>query len=119
MLPAFSQNVEPTTKRYLLAVDVSGSMGWGNCCGTTSITPRVASAAMAMVTARTEQAFEFVGFSHELVPIPIISTMKLDDVLHTISAVCIHAQVLLINLFSVKFYKLRFKSYWQPLTVVR
>ena len=79
--------MEPTNKRYLLAIDVSGSMGWGNCCGTTTITPRVASAAMAMVTARTEQVYEFVGFSHELTPMRINGTMKLDDVLHTVSAV--------------------------------
>ena len=49
---AFS-NVEPAGKRTLLALDVSGSMACGSIAGT-SLTPREASAAMAMVTARTE-----------------------------------------------------------------
>lgn len=78
--------VTPTNKRYLLAIDVSGSMSWGNCIGT-SITPRVASAAMAMLTARTEPQYHFVGFSHHLVPLNINSTQRLDTVIRTIEQV--------------------------------
>ena len=81
-----SQAVEPTNKRYLLAIDVSGSMSWGNCVGT-SITPRVASAAMAMLTAHTEPQYHFVGFSHRLVPLNINSTQRLDTVIRTIEQV--------------------------------
>ena len=80
------QAVEPTNKRYLLAIDVSGSMSCGNCNGTT-ITPRVASAAMAMLTARTEPQYHFVGFSHHLVPLNINSAQKLDTVIKTIDRV--------------------------------
>ena len=69
-----------------MAIDVSGSMSWGNCNGTT-ITPRVASAAMAMLTARTEPQYHFVGFSHHLVPLNINSTMRMDTVLRTIEQV--------------------------------
>ena len=47
--------VEPTNQRYLLAVDVSGSMTCGGVIGSNSLTPRDASAALAMVTARTER----------------------------------------------------------------
>ena len=83
------QNVEPTNKRYLLAIDVSGSMSWGNCHGTT-ITPRVASAAMAMLTARTEPQYHFVGFSHHLVPLNINSTQRLDTVVRTIEQVTVN-----------------------------
>ena len=82
----FFQAVEPTNKRYLLAIDVSGSMSWGNCNGTT-ITPRVASAAMAMLTARTEPQYHFVGFSHHLVPLNVNSTQRLDTVIRTIEQV--------------------------------
>ena len=80
------QNVQPTHKRYLLAIDVSGSMTCGNCIGT-SITPRVASAAMAMLTARTEPQYHFVGFSNKLVPLNINSTQRLDTVIRTIERV--------------------------------
>lgn len=54
--------VEPTGKRFLLALDVSGSMGQGNVAGT-PLTPREASAAMALVTAKTEQRYAVVGFT--------------------------------------------------------
>lgn len=55
-------NVEPTGKRYFLALDISGSMATGRVAGT-SLTPREASAAMALVTARTESRHEVVGFT--------------------------------------------------------
>jgi len=57
------QAVEPTGKRYLLALDVSGSMGSGEVAQVPGLTPRVASSAMAMVTARTEATHHFVGFT--------------------------------------------------------
>ena len=80
------QTVQPTNKRYLLAIDVSGSMSSGNCNGTT-ITPRIAAAAMAMLTARTEPQYHFVGFSHRLVPLSINSTQRLDAVIKTMERV--------------------------------
>src|SRR5262249_25899635 len=53
--------VEPTGKRWLLALDVSGSMGCGQVAGS-PLTPREASAAMALVTAATEPSHYIVGF---------------------------------------------------------
>src|SRR5262249_6264537 len=47
------ENVEPTGKRVLLALDVSGSMDGGAVAGVPGLTPRVASAALALVTAAT------------------------------------------------------------------
>ena len=55
-------NVEPANKRTLLALDVSGSMGWPHIAGT-FITPRTAAAAMALVTARTEPNYQVVAFA--------------------------------------------------------
>ena len=79
--------MEPTGKRFLLAMDVSGSMGSGGCVGSPNIQPSVASAAMAMVTARTEQHHQFVAFSHTIVPMEINATMRLEQVLKTASSV--------------------------------
>lgn len=56
-------NVESSGKRFLLALDVSGSMGGGEVGGVPGLTPRDASAAMALVTAATEPGFECVGFT--------------------------------------------------------
>ncbi|XP_015754714.1 PREDICTED: 60 kDa SS-A/Ro ribonucleoprotein-like [Acropora digitifera] len=86
VIRTIDQFVEPTYKRYLLAIDVSGSMSSSNCIGT-SLTPRVASAAMAMLIARTEPQYHFVGFSNTLVPLNINSTQRLDTVIRTIDQV--------------------------------
>jgi len=55
--------VEPVGRRVLLALDVSGSMSTGSIAGVPGLTPRIASAAMALVTAATEQSFACVGFT--------------------------------------------------------
>ena len=56
-------NVEATNKRWVLALDVSGSMGCGNIAGIPGLTPRDASAAMALLTAATESDYQMVAFS--------------------------------------------------------
>lgn len=56
-------NVTPTNKRWLLALDVSGSMNGGVVAGVPGLTPRVASAAMALVTAAVEPNHAFVAFT--------------------------------------------------------
>lgn len=55
--------------------------------GSNSVTAREASAAMAMVTAKTEANYHMVGFSHTLVPLTINAKMNLDTVCSTIAAV--------------------------------
>lgn len=53
-------NAEPTGKRILIGLDVSSSMDWGEVA--TGITPCVASSAMCLVTAATENC-EIYGFT--------------------------------------------------------
>jgi len=57
-------NVEPTGKRLMLALDVSGSMTGPEIAGMPGVTPRVGAAAMAMVTARTEKNYLVTIFSN-------------------------------------------------------
>lgn len=54
--------VEPTGKRTLLALDVSGSMAMASISNM-PLTPREASAALALVTANVEDDYEIVGFT--------------------------------------------------------
>lgn len=56
-------SITPTGKNVLLALDVSGSMDGGEVAGVAGLTPRLGAAAMAMVTARSEQNWHCVGFS--------------------------------------------------------
>src|SRR6266540_1495537 len=55
-------NVEPCNKPVLLALDVSGSMAASNIAGS-CISAREGSAAMALITAATEQEHEIIAFS--------------------------------------------------------
>lgn len=79
------QNVEPTGKRLVLALDVSGSMSMGTVAGVPGLTPRVASAAMALVTAATEEYVTVVGFSHQMVRLNISPRQRLDDAVQAVS----------------------------------
>ena len=88
------QAVKPTGQSYLLALDVSGSMGGGIVGGVPGLTPRLASAAMALVTLAVEPRCEVVGFTSGsrsrrgedgITPLPISARQRLDDVVKTIS----------------------------------
>lgn len=80
-------NVQPTGKRIVLALDVSGSMGWGEIAGVPGLTPRVASAAMAMVTASVEQQVTTVAFAHTMKRINISPRQRLDDIIAAIDRI--------------------------------
>jgi len=55
-------NVEPTGKRILVALDVSGSMDGGSVAGS-FLTPREAASALALVAVNTETNVDVVTFS--------------------------------------------------------
>src|SRR5690606_11287062 len=62
--------VKPTGKRYLLGLDVSGSMGWGQVAGT-PLTPAQAAATMAMVAIETEESVVPMAFAHSFKKLPL------------------------------------------------
>ena len=78
--------VEPTGKRYCLAVDLGGSMTspvtWSN-----GMNAREAAAALSMVTVRSEEQCEVVGFSETVMPLAVNRNMLLTDVVNVISDV--------------------------------
>ena len=96
-------NVTPTGKRLLLALDVSGAMESGWLAGIPGLSPRDASAALALVTAATEQDYEIVGFytgrhgwkaggrrqwylgEDGLTPLSISPRQRLDDAVKAVS----------------------------------
>lgn len=78
-------NVEPTHKRLMLALDVSGSMTWDNIGGVPGLTPRVASAAMSMVTFKADNNTMITAFSDGITPIGDIGHLsRLSEVVHTV-----------------------------------
>jgi 60 kDa SS-A/Ro ribonucleoprotein len=93
------KSIEPTGKTHLLALDVSGSMTSGAIAGVPGLTPRVASSAMAMATARAEPSFMCFAFSAAsgggyggrwgggdpgMMPLAISPRQRLDDVLKAV-----------------------------------
>lgn len=57
------ETLEPSGAKTLLAFDVSGSMDSGIIAGMPGLTPRVAAAAMGMVTARVEPNWHAIAFT--------------------------------------------------------
>lgn len=81
-------NVEDSGKRGIIALDVSGSMSWNSSVGgVPGLTPRLASACMAMVTVRSESRFEVVAFSSSLVSVNLSAHDSLDTVLQKIDRI--------------------------------
>lgn len=78
------RNVEPTGKRYVLGLDVSGSMA--SPLLNSPITARQAAAAMAMVTVRTEKC-HIMGFSGTFVKVPITPEDNLTTVVSKMSKI--------------------------------
>jgi 60 kDa SS-A/Ro ribonucleoprotein len=74
------KTITPTNKRYLLALDVSGSMS-ASVLGSPTINCRTASAAMAMTIARTEPRSHFVAFQGDIQPFPVNASDSLDTVI--------------------------------------
>jgi 60 kDa SS-A/Ro ribonucleoprotein len=82
------ETLAPTGARTLLALDVSASMTGPAIAGMPGISPRVGSAAMALVTAAVEPEHDFVAFTNGhrgLSPLAISPRMRLDDVVAKVS----------------------------------
>ena len=87
------ETLAPTGARTLLALDVSGSMTSPNIAGMPGISPRVGSAAMALVTAAVEPRHDIVaftsgpyksrfqGYGSGITPVAISPRMRLPDVI--------------------------------------
>ena len=75
------KNVEPTNKNTLLALDISGSMSFGNIAGCPGLTPAKAAAALALVTAKTEKFYQIYGFNYSLTDLNIRSNDTLESAL--------------------------------------
>lgn len=74
------QFVEPTSKKFMLGVDVSSSMT-GSVAGIQGLSCAMAAAAMTMVTARTESQYIIKGFTERLIDLPITANSSLGDAL--------------------------------------
>ena len=74
------KTIVPTGKSFLLALDVSGSMGI-SCAGQPKLSCREATAVLAMSVARVEKQYHCMAFSTKFMPLAITPEMSLDQVL--------------------------------------
>lgn len=77
--------VEPANKRLMLALDISSSMAWRTIAGM-SITPREASAALALVTANVESQYLITAFATTLEKLAISPRQRMDDAIDEVSS---------------------------------
>jgi 60 kDa SS-A/Ro ribonucleoprotein len=78
------KNVEKTGLRWELALDVSSSMTCGAVAGVPGLTPRVASVALAMVTAAVEPQYLLSAFAKQYSRLNLSPKQRLDDICKTI-----------------------------------
>lgn len=79
-------NVPATGKRFLIGLDVSGSMDWTQVNGVPNLTCHDAQATMALVTATVEPNHAFVAFDTQGYAPAISPRMRLDNVVSAIKA---------------------------------
>ena len=70
--------VEPAGTRHLLALDVSGSMQGGEIAGVPGLSPSAATAALAVVAARTEPWTAIMGFADSFRDLGITARDRVD-----------------------------------------
>ena len=73
-------NVPDAGKRWLIGLDVSGSMCFPELMGVAGLTPRAASAAMSVIISETQLSTAMMAFSKEFVPVDIKKGDTLDTV---------------------------------------
>lgn len=77
--------VEPTGRRVLVAVDVSGSMRGTRCAGSPVLTAHHAAAAMAMLFLRREKQAAVIAFDTQVHEPGLSPNQRLDDVVARLS----------------------------------
>ena len=77
--------VEPAGTRHLLGLDVSGSMACGEIAGVPGLTPSAATAALAVVAARTEPWTAIMGFADSFRDLGITAKDRIDEATRKVS----------------------------------
>lgn len=72
--------VEPANKRFLVGLDVSGSMSWGEIAGMPGITPAIGAAAMVMTHLRTEPKTLVKAFSNSFKTLDMSAKDSLEEI---------------------------------------
>lgn len=76
---------EPTGKNFVVALDISGSMGWPELKDIPGLSPRVVTGVMSLALVKAETNVSTVGFSHQLVDLKITKKDTLESTIKKIS----------------------------------
>lgn len=77
--------IEPAGTRHLLGLDVSGSMSGGEIAGVPGLSPSAATAALAVVAARTEPWTAIMGFADSFRSLGITARDRVDEATRKVS----------------------------------
>lgn len=75
------ETVEPTGKKILVGIDVSGSMTGATCVGSSMLSSVEAAIAVGMLFVRTEENVHTMAFDTDSYEFPITAKQRLDDVI--------------------------------------
>ena len=81
------QNVPPSNARYMIAVDINGTTSKSSVLRSPQLKPMLATAAMAMLVARTETQSQLVGYSQTIAPARLSAQMQMAEVVHSLTEV--------------------------------
>lgn len=79
-------NVPTSNKRFLLAIDSSGSMEYSKV-GNFNITPREAAVAMALITAKVEPDHLFIAYTTTVRELKISPKQRLEDAVRVVASI--------------------------------
>jgi 60 kDa SS-A/Ro ribonucleoprotein len=79
------KEVVPTNKGIMLALDVSGSMGWADLAGVPGLTPAKATAVLSLVTAHVEPKYAIKAFTSSLSDLNITKKSRLEDAMREVN----------------------------------
>lgn len=77
--------IEPAGTRHLLGLDVSGSMSGGEIAGVPGLSPSAATAALAVVAARTEPWTAIMGFADTFRDLGLTARDRIDEATRKVS----------------------------------
>jgi hypothetical protein len=115
------QNIAPTGKSFLLAVDISGSMQYGSVHGTPQLKPMQVAATLLMSIAHSEQQYTMLVFSDPIKTAPLNKDKSLQELCHSLGEVGSLFYIMLvweiIPAFGLMLYR-GSTTVWQPWTVL-
>ena len=89
-------------------MDISSNMTYGIVNGSPQVRPLLVAAAMAMITARTEETYQLVAFSQTIAPVRLSAQMQTQEVCKALAEL---TRQVCVSIYSLLFTSIRVELY--------